>query len=56
DTLKGLAQLEKAPWLAPADKVELFQNKGQTEENYQSSTHQWQENLHMWNKRFSTSR
>ncbi|KAJ9581072.1 hypothetical protein L9F63_023751, partial [Diploptera punctata] len=32
-SLKGLAQLEKAPWLAPADKVELCQNKGQTEEN-----------------------
>ena len=30
-SLKGLTQLEKAPWLAPPEKVELCQNKGQAE-------------------------
>lgn len=30
-SLRGLTQLEKAPWLAPPDKVELCQNKGQAE-------------------------
>ncbi|PSN40455.1 Semaphorin-5B, partial [Blattella germanica] len=32
-SLRGLTQLEKAPWLAPPEKVELCQNKGQTEQN-----------------------
>jgi len=30
-SLRGLTQLEKAPWLAPPEKVELCQNKGQAE-------------------------